>query len=449
MAKASKSETNGNEQRILFPLQSPFSDRKRAFFWAATKFATIVREFLDESEVAELDSLLAMLDTRDDYPFRKCELKDCDGDLSKRWHVEYYAFNTVTNKLERVRFYLPAKYKSRGERMAYARDFMAEVDFMLKSGKTITKEAKAPLKKEETVWELMDVAYACKKNSIQNAKTLQGFEMTIGLVREWLSQSVAKDLRPNELTRAKVFELIDWFQDDFEERNGYRIKNRTFNNYKNNILSIFSELVTRGYFEKNPIAIIKDREVKESANFPLDKEKKDLILHYFERNKQWTDLYFCQFIYYTLARPTEIIKLKRKNIQVDKIMFEGGISKNKKTKFIPITAGCKALLDKMEVWDKAPETYLFSRKELSTYEPTPDNWYGKRHTEALQKLGLHGDYSLYSWKDTGACDMYLATKDIMFVKDMCRHSSVSHTEVYLRSMGILLNNREAENAPIL
>lgn len=79
-----------------------------------------------------------------------------------------------------------------------------------------------------------------------------------------------------------------------------------------------------------------------------------------------------------------------------------------------------------------------------------ENWYGKRHTLVLDALGLHnGDYTMYSWKDTGACDLYLATKDIMFVKDMCRHSTVAFTEIYLRGMGILLNNTSSGNAPKL
>lgn len=451
MISTSESNNKENKERVLFPLQSPFSDRKRAFFVVATRFATIVREFLSSDQQAELDGLLELMRPETEK-YRLCELKDCGGDLKKRWHIQYYAFNTVTNKLERFRHYMPASEKTAAQRKIYFRDFKEALDEQLKSGKTVAVEPKKEAEKQvETIWALLDMAFANKRNKITNTKTVNGFKFSVDLVKEWLVQSEQKGLLAKDFDRSNVFKFVDWFQDDYDERNGERMSNRTFNNYKNNIGSLFGELVDRGYFIANPLSIVKNRQITESANFPFNEAQKKLVLSYLLNNGQMCDYFFCSFMYYTCSRPTEIIKLKRKNIYPDRILFQGGLAKNKKVKYVPITEGCRQLLDKMGILNKPPEAYIFSKGgEIGGYVPTGENWYGKRHTLVLDALGLHnGDYTMYSWKDTGACDLYLATKDIMFVKDMCRHSTVAFTEIYLRGMGILLNNTSSGNAPKL
>jgi integrase len=441
-----------NSERILFPLRSPFSDRKRAFFVFATKVATIVRDFLGSDQKAELDSLLAQLE-KETTPFRECKLKDAGGDLKKRWHIEYYAFDADSNILVRRRQYMPAELKTKSERVRFFQEFKADVDTQLREGKTYTTQPKKQsyATTAPTIWSLLDLSLSDKKAKIKNEKTVKGFIYSADLVKEWLSFSEQRKLLAKDFDRNKVYELIDWIQDDFNERNEKRMTNRTFNNYKNNIQSLFSELVERGHFVANPLSIIRNRQVEEAANFPFNEAQKQTILSYLLSNGQMCDYYFCSFMYYTCSRPTEIIKLKRKNIFKDKILFQGGLAKNKKVKYIPITEGCRSLLDKMGVLDTSPEAYLFSKNgTIGGFEKTGENWFGKRHTLVLDALGMrNGDYTMYSWKDTGACDLYLATKDIMLVKDMCRHSTVAYTEVYLRSMGMLIDDIRELNTPRL
>ncbi|WP_311964114.1 hypothetical protein, partial [Acinetobacter baumannii] len=80
---------------------------------------------------------------------------------------------------------------------------------------------------------LLDMAFANKRNKITNVKTVNGFKYSVDLVKEWLVQSEQKGLLAKDFDRSNVFKFVDWFQDDYDERNGERMSNRTFNNYKN------------------------------------------------------------------------------------------------------------------------------------------------------------------------------------------------------------------------
>lgn len=439
-----------DSKRIPRSLQVPSHDKWRAFLLLKHQFDTELIQILGEEKTLELSKLLDTLKPK--YPYKCCKLQDYEGNLKKRWYIDFSVWNKKTAELEDRRQWISMKLKTLWERRQWAEEFMAEIDANLQAGKTRnpTTEVSRVVHKVPSLSDLLDEAFAIKKKEIKNEKTITSYSLYVRLIKEWLVDANQPGLLISEFDKTTVFSLFDWIENDFFDRNIFKIGNRTFNNYKTFIHSLFAEMVTRGHIEKNPIDVIKKRTVEESANFPFNNSQKETILSYLLSKEKFLDYYFCQFIYYTLSRPTEIIKLQRKHLFEDRILFTGGNSKNKKTKSIPMTDPCKELLSKMGVWDKHPDSYIFGLKGICTGEPSGENQFGQRHTDTLRQLDMwNGDYTMYTWKDTGACDLYIATKDIMYVKEMCRHSSVAQTEIYLRSMGMLVHHRESASAPRL
>jgi integrase len=48
-------------------------------------------------------------------------------------------------------------------------------------------------------------------------------------------------------------------------------------------------------------------------------------------------------------------------------------------------------------------------------------------------------YDLYGFKHTGVIALYLATRDIKLIQAQCRHKDISTTDIYLRDLGLFLD----------
>jgi integrase len=99
--------------------------------------------------------------------------------------------------------------------------------------------------------------------------------------------------------------------------------------------------------------------------------------------------------------------------------------------------------------DLAPKNfYIFGRKNFSTCEQklATINHLSGTHRRVARELKIGGEKSFYSWKHTGACALFNATKDPYLVMQQCRHSDIKITMIYLRSLGLTVNEkiREAE-----
>jgi len=68
------------------------------------------------------------------YPFKKARLIDCDGDISARWYIEFYAWDVQKKKLTRKRFYEVNNIASEQERRFYANRMIQQINTLLKEG---------------------------------------------------------------------------------------------------------------------------------------------------------------------------------------------------------------------------------------------------------------------------------------------------------------------------
>jgi hypothetical protein len=438
--------------KIPLSLQKAVSELETAFFLTATEFATKIGPLLGQEDAAKMANLLAKMTPK--YPYKLAKLNDKDGDLSKRWYLEYEVWDQGTEKLERKFHYISLKLKTKKERLDYAEKAMIYINGNLAEGNVLNSEKKEDERsvKGSHVYltDALLTALKEKKKTIKNTKTHISYGLYHRLILHFLEENDMLKMDVADFGKQEAVMLFDWLEADFVNRNEKNIATKTFNNYKGFVFALFNVLTEqRDYFVKNPIKAIKDRTIEETAKYIYTETAKNLILITLKEKKKFDLYYFCKFIYYTLSRPTEIIKIQGKHIFADKIMFTGSVSKNDKTQYIPITPGCFELLQEMGAFDIKPDAYLFSRSGVGGKVGTGENQFGQRHTAIIRELGFGRDYNMYTWKHTGACDLYRATKDLILIKDMCRHHSIEETMKYLRGLGMMVNESDTKNAPKL
>jgi integrase len=142
---------------------------------------------------------------------------------------------------------------------------------------------------------------------------------------------------------------------------------------------------------------------------------------------------YVQFMFYTFIRPKELRGLKAGDVLLDagEIRVPDTISKSGKTQYVAI-----------------PDVFLEGLKFVRTMPPGKlifpgrngnqlgKNTMYKRHKKFMGELEFGPDYTLYSWKHTGAVALAQAGVSIKEIQLQMRHHSLDQTDQYLRQLGV-------------
>jgi integrase len=142
---------------------------------------------------------------------------------------------------------------------------------------------------------------------------------------------------------------------------------------------------------------------------------------------------YIQFMFYTFIRPKELRGLKAGDVLLDarEIRVPDTISKNGKTQYVAIP---DIFLKELEfVREMSPGSLLFTGRNG---KPLGKNTMYQRHLVFLKRLEFGTEYTLYSWKHTGAVALAQAGVSIKEIQLQMRHHSLDQTDQYLRQLGI-------------
>lgn len=144
---------------------------------------------------------------------------------------------------------------------------------------------------------------------------------------------------------------------------------------------------------------------------------------------------FVRYIYYCFLRPNEIRQLRVGDLLLEDWMIRvpGVVSKNRKTQMIIVPDAFRPAL--LPLRERGPGEWLFP-SPLDAGKPLAKNYMYRHHKAILKKLNFGTEYTLYSWKHTGAV---MAAKAGVSVKELqlqLRHHSLDQTDQYLRQMGV-------------
>jgi integrase len=370
---------------------------------------------------------LGMKKDKVERPYKLAVLRDRDGDLSKEWYIEFYAFDEEIGDLKRKRIKIPLVYATDESRRKFAAQEIADYNEVLRNGFYFKSEPRilnSAIKAEhmliESLNSMLDSSTHLRKKSIGTYRT----------AINKLALALASDIPLSELNSPLIYRVRDQYI-----KNGNSAV--TANKSIDQLGQLYREFAKRHGIENDPFkSISKLPETQQSTrNIAFTKADQEVLEKYLlEQNYP---LYlFTRYMYYAFVRPRELRFLRVKHVQVDNltITVPGEIAKNRKTETVAIIKPLKVLVD---LRGYEGNYYLFGTglrpAKRTCSENTPLTW----HTDALKACGLHGKgYTLYSWKHTGAVNAYLSGVGIKQLQLLLRHSTVQMTDIYLKSLGL-------------
>ena len=366
------------------------------------------------------------------YPYKKAVLKDRLGDLSKRWYIEYSAFDVQANKLLKKYEYEVNKFETDKERRLFAAMRCQQLNDLLAKGYHFDSS------KEEVPGKFPKVADAYQKaldiKSIElSLATINSYNSSLSRFREWIENSKYSRLNINQLDEKHCYEFIDTLA-------VAGLNPRTINSGYIDYLKAFHNTYMKRNKEvkKNPwIGITKKKEVGTTRNIAFNRMEVEQLKSLISTvdSELWV---FIQFMYYLFMRPNEIRQLQVYNIQISRglVFIDALKAKNKKDAYVTIPPVFLPTLKEV-IKGKRSMEFIFTGNQAG--KPISKNIMYERHKIYLERLDIRSGHSLYPWKHTGVIMAYTAGVDIKSLQRQLRHHSLEETDTYLRNLGLVQN----------
>jgi integrase len=261
-------------------------------------------------------------------------------------------------------------------------------------------------------------------------------------------------LKKNELYDADIKKItkkhVIIFLNDLGKDKNKKIGATTRNTYRKNLSSIFKqmandEIIIDNFIEKIPVL-----KQKPTKNKPFTKSQIIQIKEYLLEHDPYLYL-FIKFVMYGFFRPVEVVRIKLKDINLDR----NTISVKSKTEdstanVVYMTKQLRETFSQMKLksvnLDYNLFTLNFTPGTWSSSDAVKRIWFGKRFLKVKIALNLNENYGIYSFRHTAAIDLFttyqkqgltdLEAKHKML--PITRHKSIDSLNMYLRDIGASL-----------
>ena len=376
------------------------------------------------------------------FPYVLPVLTDYGGDMSKEWTITYWIWHI--EKKEKIRRRVSVSQPTAQERYEFAKKQIIDISRLLKLGVVVKDEPKQVVTEKIVKKKIVSAEtdnsidesikhYLDAKKITLKKKALASYKTHVAYIQEYCKEKKITSISKFSATHGVLF--LDWLSSH------KRHSNRTVNNVRGTTTNFFNFLKKRELIKFGKVMseteALPTRSQKHKAFSPLQIQQiKELAIPH--RNEQlWLFLNFC---YYTLARPREEIRLlKIGDIKEKTIEFQVQNAKGNLTESVIIPSALEKLIQEYGLRDCNPDFYIFTSDFVPGETPSGQNRFYLDHDAILTELNMLGNYSLYSWKHTGAIALYKKTKDIKLVQQQCRHKHITTTDKYLRDLGLFLN----------
>ena len=412
------------------------------------------------------------------------------------WYIEYYAFNQITNGLERKRQRVN-KERKRARTFAEFRSIttqmIIQINCQLESGwspfaisSTLQVQPTMPvvmqpiqLPTQQAMQSYAPVpapAVAAQQKPVDDGSvdmlvmirkfldakkrdltenTMRSYESFCNGLKKWIILK-HPDLRSNQFTKRLAVEYMDYVHEgNNATKNGKArkhddgtVSNRTYNNNLKQGRALFSWAVEKCYCEENPFEKIKTKREEKKTRVIIPEPWRKKIREYFEKtNPQY--LIICELVHTSLIRPVEISRLQAYMVNISEgcIEMPADITKNHKERRARLSEELKEMLAK-HIMGTKPDDYLFADKcwRCGT-KPMSSHTFGNVWEAMRKEINLPEEMQLYSLRDTGINGMLKAGIDPLSVMQAADHSDLSMTTRYANHVDPELFKKLNELAP--
>ena len=366
-------------------------------------------------------------------PFTLPKLYNRKGNLLKQWHVGFKAFNPDTGQLEEKRIYCPEKFKTEKERNLWAKEQIKKLSILLSKGYHL-----------RSVKSIIPISDKSLNNCLQSVLNLLASTLAPKTVVTYQSSinklsGFNKTILVNEFNELQVIQFRDHLLSE--------IKNSptTCNNTIQNLRVLYNSYMQRSDIKTNPFAVKSLREKASTKNIAFTKEHQILLEKYLMENEPEV-YFFTRFVYYSFVRPGELLQLKIRNLNIHEnyISVPANIAKSKRTQTAIIIKPLQELINERLNFNES-DKLIFGHGLVPGFTKSGINVAFRRHQKALKEIGLEAfNYTLYSWKHTGAVNAYKSGVGIKELQNMLRHSNSNTTDIYLKSLGLRTDPKAKE-----
>jgi len=369
----------------------------------------------------------------EDQKYTIPKLCSFSGDLSKSWYV-YFVF-TEDGVSKQFRLKKGINYlRTKKDRERAASTLIAFTLDRLKTGWRPYPDDTNCKNTNVTITDAFDSMLLLKKAYITVRSYKTYFEQT-RLFKKWLVLRKFDKVYVHNFTTVQVRMYFDWLLLD------KKYCGKTCNNHRACLRAFFNAFLEREIISTTPMKGIKQFKQETGKATIYSAEEQDRIEKYLiENNKDF--FYVTRFIKYAFLRRSELsgLKIKHINWAGKTITVPSDSAKSRTQDSVTIPKTLENYILEMGILDKDPELYVFGKHYIPSYTRlNREDDFTKYQQEVNKLLKVNPNCSFYSYKSTGVCELYELTHDPYTVMRQCRHSDIKTTLIYLRSLGMGVN----------
>ena len=365
------------------------------------------------------------------------------NDLSKSWYVYFNFTDSSSGVTKQFRYKHGINVlKTKRERERVAGAWITALHSDLQQGWNPITEVIEKVQNDVTISQALDSILSIKK-SFLTPRSYKTYYDQVSFFQKWLVLAKYDRLFVQNIPKQLAQQYLDYLLRD----KGYGGK--THNSHLGTMITFFNCILDRYPLKQNPFVGIAKVPEDIGNNTTYSKAEEKLIDKYLIENKK--NFYFTtRFVRYCFFRRSELSKLQVKHIRWDNktIIVPAKSAKNRRQDSVTISKSLEKIILEMNILDLDQNTYIFGHPGKQ-FKPSMDKMKRVDDFTDIQRkvnkhLGIKEECSFYSWKHTGAVELYNLTKDPYTVMRQCRHSDIKMTMRYLRSLGLGVNEQVRE-----
>ncbi len=377
-------------------------------------------------------------------PEQRPRLYDADGDLTKRWYINFQVWDTDKGLLVRKQYTGMNKYKTLADRRRASKKKLAEITALLEAGYTAGESPAASIGLDPhraTVLEAVQLVEDRKRGRAKGERRAEDYSR----LRHRLKEYPALGALPLRLVGPQQVLAFLTYQEKKRD-----FGPTSWNSYRNTLSSVFNYLLKLEAVSRNPVRGVETRKkVASDKHQPYTEAQRQQVSTALLAANDRQLLLFVSVVYYCFIRSGGELRLLRiGDIKAETIRIPGGTAKNSKAEHVAIPRQLEALIVEHRLRAYPADWYVFTKAEQPGPVPVGKNWFARRHRLLLDHLGMDSrNFTVYGYKHTGAINLYLATRDIELVRRHCRHAHAGITATYLRAIGALHDGAAVDAMP--
>lgn len=345
----------------------------------------------------------------------------------KQCYVDFSIVDPSTGRMRRKKYMLD-KYKGKRAKQLMAAQIISNIYQKVLRGWnpwTDIPNSRGDVLFSDVVKRYRTYINSLVRKGVMKEKTRYDYLSRLRILSEYIEDRTSGNLRVYQFNLTCMTDFLDYILLDRDS------SSRTRNNYRTWLSALCSWMVSRQYLVSNQVSELPTlpESVKFRSALPEDHIKQ--LVAYLEKNDK-RFLLACMMEYYTFIRPTELVKIRIKDISVKNqtVFVSSAISKNRKDGCVALNDRIIKMMIELSVFSHPGDEYLFGPRMFPSTERASSRIFRERFSVIRQQLNFPMSYQFYSLKDSGIRDL-ANSQGIVVAKEQARHSDISVTNSYL------------------